>query len=327
MIKSLLRSWAGRARGKGETLALTLNENVLRYVHASASDERGARLKAWGAEVRGNSTREVFLKRARAMLPSAERVIAVLDSRDYQILQLEAPNVPPAELQSAVRWRAMEFVEGSPQDYTLDVLPIAPQPRQPAKVIAVLAHNDVVRARMLDCKALDQPLSVIEVAETAQRNLLRAVLQAEANPPRVAASLAVDAGRALLIITVEGQLHFFRRFDFDADKFTVLDEMAAGLVGGNANGEAVLRSLTQLHRGLDLWDDINPQLPLGTLRVEAGAATGAIVARLRPETGTETMPLALSAVFEVTASKSQPPWSDAAYLPLLGALLRPVEVQ
>lgn len=327
MLKGLVPGWPWQSRGKGDTLALTLNENSLRYVLASKSDERGATLAAWGTELRGNQTREAFMKRVKTILPTAGRVIGVLDSRDYQILQIESPNVPPEELQSAVRWRAMEFVEGSALDYTLDVLPLGGESARGANVIAVVAHNDIVRARMLDCEALGRPLSVIDVAETAQRNLLHAVLLAESAAPNVAAALVADGVRALLIISVQGQLYFFRRFEFDTDILAAVDDIQSELIGKDAGAEAVLRSLTQLHRSLDLWDDIYPQLPLGTFRVDAGAKTAAIIDRLTTETGTDTRPLALSTIFKVPASRAPSPWMDAAYLPLLGALLRPGPVQ
>lgn len=326
MIKGLLPGWPWRNSGKGDTLALTLGENSLRYVLASQSNEHGATLAAWGTELRGNQTRDAFMKRVKTLLPTAERVIVVLDQRDYQILQVESPNVPPEELQSAVRWRAMEFVDGSPHDYTLDVLTVAGESARAANVIAVVAHNDIVRARMLDCQALGQPLSVIDVAETAQRNLLQAVLLKEPGAAGVAAALVADGGRALLVITVQGQLYFFRRFEFDIDILAVVDEVQSELIGTNAGAEAVSRALTQLHRSLDLWDDIYPHLPLGTFRVDAGVKTAAIIERLKPETGVETRPLALSAIFKVPPSKATPPWLDTAYLPLLGAILRPAPV-
>lgn len=327
MIKGLLPGWPWQGRGKGDTLALTLNDNSLRYVLASRSDERGATLAAWGTELRGNQTREAFMKRIKTLLPTAERVIGVLDPRDYQILQIEAPNVPPEELQSAVRWKAMEFVEGSPLDYTLDVLPVGGESARAANVIAVVAHNDIVRARMLDCEALGRPLSVIDVAEISQRNLLHAVLLAESDAPNVAAALVADGGRALMTISVQGQLYFFRRFEFDIDILAAVGDIQSELIGNDAAAEAVLRSLTQLLRSLDLWDDIYPHLPLGTFRVDAGVKTAAIVERLKPETGTDTRPLALSTLFKVPVSKAPSPWLDATYLPLLGALLRPVPVQ
>lgn len=316
--------WAPRA--KAGTLALACGEDTVRYVLASTSDERGATLAAWGTELRGYQTREMFTKRLKALLPRAQRVIAVLDPRDYQILQIEAPNVPAAELQEAVRWRAMEFLEGAPQDYTLDVLGVPGAASGPGKVIAVIAHNDVVRALMLDCEKLERPATVIDVCETAQRNLLHAALLAEPDAPGVAAALVADVRRALMVVTVQGELQFFRRFEFDTDMVaTPVDEAQQALIGEGAGAEAASRSLTQLHRSLDLWEDGHPHLPLGTLRVEAGIKTSAIIERLKPDIGVDTRALDLSVLFKVPAQKANPPWLDTAYLPLLGALLRPAE--
>ena len=328
LIKGLLSGWSRRAGGKGDILALTLNDNSLRYVLASAADARGATITAWGTELRGSQTRDAFLKRTKTILPVAERVIAVLDPREYQILQIDAPNVPAEELHSAVRWRAMEFVDGSPHDYTLDVLTVPAEPARTGVVIAVIAHNDVVRTRMLDCVALGCPLSVIDVAETSLRNLLYAVLQAESAETDVAAALVADAGRALMVIVVNGQLYFFRRFEFDTDLLAVaVDELQSALVGTGAGEDAVSRSLMQLHRSLDLWEDSYPHLPLRSLHIDAGAKTGAILTRLQPETGVDTRMMALSTIFKVPVSRAPPPWLDGTFLPLLGALLRPAEVR
>jgi MSHA biogenesis protein MshI len=303
---------------------MSSGDSSLRWVLASESDENGATLAAWGTEERGYQGREAFMRRLRSVLPAAQRVIAVLDPRQYQILQLDAPNVPAEELRDAVRWRATEFLEGSAQDYTLDVLAVAGAGEVVGKVIAVAARNDVVRSLMQDGEKLGHPLSVIDVCETAQRNLLHAVLRSEPDAPGVAAALVAEAGRALLVVSVRGQLSFFRRFEFDADMLAVrVDEAQAAMMTQGVGAEAATRAVTQLNRSLDLWDDSYPHLPLETLRVEAGARTEAIVDRLRTEVGVETRPLVLSSVFRLVPGKSAPPWADAAYLPLLGALLRP----
>lgn len=315
-----------RARPRGGILALASSEDTLRYVLASSSDERGATLESWGIEGRGYQTREAFAKRLKAALPRAGRVVAVLDPQQYQILQLEAPNVPPGELKSAVRWQMMEFLEGSPHDYTLDVMSVPGAPPAPGKAIAVAAHNDVVRELMLACERLGRPLSVIDVCETAQRNLLQAVLAAEPEAPAVAAALVADARRALLVVSVDGQLQFFRRFEFDIDMVAMpADDTQSALIGEGAGAETASRSLMQLNRSLNLWDDNNPHQPLATLRVDAGARTDAVIERIKADVGVETRALAVSTIFKVAGAGGEPPWRDAGYLPLLGALLRPAE--
>lgn len=295
----------------------------MRYVLASQSNERGATLVDWGVVNRGHQAPEAFAKRIRETLPDAERVISVLDPADYQILHLEAPNVPLEEMRGAVRWQATEFLDGSPHDYTIDVLSGAAEAA--GKVIAVVAHNNVVRARMLEAENLGRPLAVIDVGETAQRNLLHAVLQAEPGAPEVAACLVADSGRAMVVIAVRGQLAFFRRFEFNIDVLAFPDDVGeSALMGQSAEAETVARALTQLQRTLDLWDDSYPHLPLGTLRVHAGVKTDAIVERLAPDAGVNTQSLILANVFRtVPGKRAESPWLDTAYLPLLGALLRP----
>ncbi len=326
MKTGLLPSWL-MPKGKGSgTLVLTITDAGLRYVHASEADSRGATISAWGVELRANLTRESFLARVKELLPPAARVIVVLDAADYQIVQLESPNVPAEELLGAMRWRAMEYVEGEPENYTFDLLPLDPEPGRAADVILTFASNSVVRSKMLDCQALDRPCSVIDVAETCQRNLLHALLMAESEEPPVAASLVAAGGRALLVVSVRGQLYFFRRFEFDVDTLAVsADEAQEPLIGASAGEESATRSLVQLHRSLDMWDLSYPNYPLATLRVDCGAKTPAIIDRLAPETGLDTRAMTLSSIFKLPTVKSSPPWQDPAFLPLLGALLRPLE--
>src|SRR4051812_16589219 len=107
-LMGLLPDWPWRGGAEGGLLPGGLGENSLRYVFAREAGERGATLAAWGLEARGSQTRESFLKRAKALLPRAAQAILMLDPGDYQILQLEAPNVLPEEVRGAVRWRATE---------------------------------------------------------------------------------------------------------------------------------------------------------------------------------------------------------------------------
>lgn len=322
----LLPEWRWGERAKGGVLALTLGENSLRYVFASEAGAGGATLERWGVEARGSQTRESFMKRARSALPHAAEAILVLAPGDYQMLQIEAPNVPPEELRDAVRWRATEFLDGSPNDYTIDVLNIASggEGASPGKVIVVVAHNDLLRRRMKDGEALGLGLSVVDVAETAQRNLLHAVLLAEKSEIEVAGALVADAGSASMVISVNGQLYFYRRFEFEVDPLAVpAEEAQPAMMAEGEVAESATRSLTQLQRSLDLWDNAYAHLPLGTLRVQAGPKTAAIVDRIAVAAGVDTRALLVANVFRTAGGKKAPPAEDPAYVPLLGALLRP----
>lgn len=326
MKNGWLPSWLWPSGASGGTLALSLTDGGMRYVYASKADSRGATIDDWGIELRGNQSREAFLARMKSVIPNANRVIVVLDPADYQILQIEAPTVPVEEFESAMRWRVMEYVEGAPEDYTIDLLPLHAEPGRRADVITTVASNNIIRAKLLDCQALGLNCRIVDIPETCQRNLLHAVLLSESDEPPVAAALVANAGRALIIVSVRGQLYFFRRFDFDVDTLAVSTEASLEpLIGSSAGEESATRSLVQLHRALDMWDLSYANLPLATLRVDAGAKTPAVIDRLAPETGVDTRPLALSKIFNLPSIKASPPWQDPAYLPLLGALLRSKE--
>ncbi len=317
--------WPWRARAQAGTLALTFTDQAVRYVHATEAGEHGASIGSWGTELRGASSREVFLKRVKSQLPAAKRVIAVLDARDYQIMQIEAPKVPAEELRGAVRWRAMEFFDGSPHNFTLDVLTMRHDEESfggVPNVIVVASQNEAVRAQMQVCESLELPLSVIDIPETAQRNILNAA--SAAGEGGAAGLLSVSGGRALMTVAIDGELQFFRRFEFDIDMLLAQGEVQSALMSDSPETETVARSLMQLHRSMDLWEDNHPRQPIVSLAVCAGARSEALAERLRSELGLDTPALALAKVFRLNSVGAAPPWQDVAYLPLLGALLRPV---
>ncbi len=318
--------WPWRASAQEGILALTLTEHSMRYVLASEANERNATIVSWGTELRGVSSHEAFMKRIAARLPSARRTIAILDARDYQIMQVEAPNVPAEEMRGAVRWRAMEFFDGSPHNFTLDILTMNQDEESFGgipNVIVVASQNDVVKARMQDCALLDLPLSVVDIAETAQRNLLNAATVPAVKPGEVAGVISVDAGRALMTVAIGGELQFFRRFEFDIDKLLAQGEVQSALMSDSPEAEAISRSLMQLHRSMDLWEDNHPRQPIVSLAVAAGSRSDVLAQRLQTELGIAIRALSLGEVFHLKNTGVPAPWLDVAYLPLLGALLRP----
>ena len=63
-----------------------------------------------------------------AALPRAP-VSTVLRTDDYQLALVEAPDVPPAELRAAMRWRLKESIDFRVEDAVIDVFDV---PRKPA---------------------------------------------------------------------------------------------------------------------------------------------------------------------------------------------------
>jgi len=140
------------------------------------------------------------------------RNTTLLGAPDYQLLSLEAPNVPPEELKTAIGWRLKDMIDFPLADATIDVFDIPPDQNAPVRgqsVFAVAARNGAVSARQALFGAAKLPLSVIDIPEMAQRNIA-ALLE---TPGRGLAMLSFDGDGGLLTVNFNTELYLSRRID------------------------------------------------------------------------------------------------------------------
>lgn len=141
---------------------------------------------------------------------------------EYQFLQVEPPDVPAEEMKEAIRWRIKGMVDFSVERATLDVLEVPVEGADTARsrfVFVACAHNDVLAARIRSLQAARLDLEVIDVPETAQRNIA-----ALYEPPgRGIAMLGFAAEGGLLTFSYRGELHAFRRLDITLDQLVNAD--------------------------------------------------------------------------------------------------------
>lgn len=136
----------------------------------------------------------------------------LLNSGEYQMLVVEAPNVPAAELRTAVRWRIKDMLNFAVDDATVDVLDIPADRNASSRnrsLYAVAARNEVIRKRMADFDAAKLPVSVIDIPELAQRNIA-SLLE---DKGRGMALLSFDESGGLLTFTYDGELYSSRHID------------------------------------------------------------------------------------------------------------------
>ena len=136
----------------------------------------------------------------------------LLNSGEYQMLVVEAPNVPAAELKTAVRWRIKDMLDFAVDDATVDVLEIPADKNSPSRnrsLYAVAARNEVIRKRMADFDAARLPVSVIDIPELAQRNIANLL----EDQGRGIALLSFDENGGLLTFTFGGELYLSRHID------------------------------------------------------------------------------------------------------------------
>lgn len=143
------------------------------------------------------------------------KCITALHGGEYQMLQLDAPDVPREELKEAVRWRIKDMIDYPPDTATFDVVEVpservgAPRARS---LFVFSARNDVVRERMKLFESAKAPLEAIDVPEMALRNV--AALWSQ--PGRAVALIGFDEGGGLMVIAAGGELHASRRIDVTA---------------------------------------------------------------------------------------------------------------
>ena len=187
------------------------------------------------------------------------RCETLMSAGEYQLLTVEAPNVPPAELRAAVRWSVQGLIDFHIDDATVDVLDIPTDPGSSGAshaMYAVIARNDLVKNHIDSFQEAAIPLSVIDIAETAQRNI--GVL-CEAEDERAVALLYVAETYCLLTVNFKGELFLTRRIELGLEQLFRHDDRAR---------EGVLnRILLEIQRTLDVFERQYHFVPLGKLVV------------------------------------------------------------
>ena len=129
---------------------------------------------------------------------------------EYQLLQVEPPDVPAEELKEALRWRIKDMLNYPVETATLDVLeiPVDPGALGRARQAFVAAANNALlapRAALFDEARV--PLLTIDIPELAQRNI--SALFEEEN--RGLAMLACDESGVMMTFTFRGELYAARQ--------------------------------------------------------------------------------------------------------------------
>ena len=236
-------------------------------------------------------------------------------------------------------------------DITLDVMQVGDgEQKGPNNLFVVAAKNEVVREVIALGDALHWDVSVIDIQETAQRNLQSALARQDGRLERADAALLItDELQAVLTISANEELFFTRRLDLpqgflglawgavhevaqDAvpDGFTPVSEYVPDYAGGDTSSadassdqgdtDRIQRFLVEVQRSLDLWDRTWSSMPLAGLRVYAGERSPEMADWLSREMGQTVSAMNLGASFPGLDSMAL---ADQIYcLPLLGVLLR-----
>lgn len=206
-----MRLFGAKNKGPG-WMALSWSEEGLCVAHTQPGSEGKPLVTVCGTMQASADNPVSVAKAAREMRMANYRCSTLLDLNDYQMLVVEAPNVPPDELKAAMRWRVKDMLDYHIDDATIDVLDIPPDKNGPARshsMYAVAARNEVIQRQVAMCDEAKIPLEVIDIPEMAQRNIANLIEQ----PGRGVALLSFDERGGLLTVTFEGELYLSRHLD------------------------------------------------------------------------------------------------------------------
>lgn len=181
---------------------------------------------------------------------------SVMEGGSYQLLLVEAPEVPEAELRAAVRWRIKELIDFHVDDAVIDVFAMPEQSRggTTRMMYAVAAREDAVREQAEAAAEAGLSLDAIDIPELCMRNLTTQLAEDEYG----VAFLYLGERHGFLTLTRQGVIYLTRHVDVGAATLAEADGLRGDLVAGLA---------LEVRRSMDYFESHYDQKPISSLYV------------------------------------------------------------
>lgn len=243
----------------------------------------------------------------------ASRNVLVLQRPGYQMVPLEAPELPRDEWRDAVRWQLREAVDFDVGDAAVDVLelPADPQQRRKPQLLAVAAARRTLAPLVAQAQEARVPVQAIDIPETALRNI--SALAADGT--RAQALLSLEDQHGTLVVTAGGDLLLARHFDLG------VEPLASPETDGTS--PALDRLALELQRTFDNFERQFNHLSLGRLLLAADPPQPGLAEALAGLLYVPVAPLRLEELLDLSrVPELHTPAAQARYLCALGAALR-----
>lgn len=181
-------------------------------------------------------------------------VFSVLEPPSYQLLLVEAPDVPEEELRAAVRWRIKDLIDFHVDDAVIDVFEMPSHSRggQAKMMYTVAARAESVRKQVDLINDAGLSLEAIDIPELCLRNVANRVEE----DGRGVALLYLSEDQGLLIVVRQGVMYLTRRIETGVHTLASANGLRSELVAGLA---------LEIRRSLDYFESHYDQKPVFTL--------------------------------------------------------------
>jgi MSHA biogenesis protein MshI len=249
-------------------------------------------------------------------------ISSVLEPADYELLQVESPDVLPAEFKAAVRWRLKGAIDFPVEDAVIDVFDMPGQAHRGGSkmMFVVAAKRRAIERQTAILKSAARHIDVVDIPELALRNL--ASLLPESEQGLILLWLLQKS--AQLIVIKQSTLYFARHVHLSGNDAAGAGAGAGAGANANADAEAELPDVEaialELQRSTDYFESQFQQAPLAELIIAPRSDYSARLAQaLSKHTSMRVQSIDLASVLDL-APGLEP--SDCCSLLAIGAALR-----
>jgi MSHA biogenesis protein MshI len=248
--------WFNKIGKQPGWLAFGLHADHIDLVHVKRSTGGRPEVALCDSYRKEGSDADTLARLRKELKLDQFRSTTLLRFTDYQLHQVEAPNVPAAELKTAVRWRVKDVIDYPLDQATVDVLDIPTDKSGPARthsMYAVTARNETIGTLVRPFNDAEVPLEAIDVPALAQRNIATLYEQ----EGRGVALLAFHEECGKLTFSSGGELYMTRRIEISQAQLLEANE--------DRRKDFFERIALELQRSLDHFDRQYNYVPVAKL--------------------------------------------------------------
>lgn len=271
-------------------LSIVIGEHGVHFVRVRRND---AKVEVQMCEFRTieNVTSADLERFVKELNLSSFEFTTLLAPDEYQLLMVDAPNVPADEFKNAIRFKIKDSLNCQVDEATVDVFQIpgnANAGNRTQSLFAVAASNDTLKKRVSLFEKAKINLTVIDIPEMAQRNIAELFEKSG----RGLALLAFDEKGGLLTFTYDGELYLARRLEVTSGQLQDANE--------NTRQQYFERVELEIQRSLDYFDRQFHYITLDRLLVSAPEGAG-LVSLFAENLGLPVEAINLSQALDISA--------------------------
>ncbi len=216
--------WFSKKKTQPGWMAISTDTDAIRLAHIDRPAQGKPRVDRWGIVKRDEKDGAELQQAAQEYELGRYRCATLLQPAEYQLLMVDAPNVPREELKAAIRWRVKDLLDYHIDDATMDVLDIPVDKDAPGKshyMYAVAAKNAIVQGQVAQFERAKIALQVIDIPETAQRNIAELYETADRG---IGMLTFDDHAGGLFTLSFKGELYLARRLDLTWSQLVAAQE-------------------------------------------------------------------------------------------------------